>query len=335
MNIYKLSETDDKANFIYKFSQVQKDLYEKTDRLISDPNYWSYLLELFSYKQKELILIEEDNKIIGRVCVNETQADQDAIIFGMLEYPEHREDICHFLLRECEKWGRSKSKNKLVGPIDITVWFGNRFRHEDYATQYTWEPTNPKSYLIHCQNYGLNVDHEYLTCFYTTFMDSFERTQSAYHKALKEGYSFRNLDLSRDSEIDILYDLNTLCFQKNYFYEPITKDEYIKTHIQATKHIDLKYSFFVLDENQKEIGYVFSFVDHGLFVVKSILMNPKTQGARLASSLVHRSLMVAKDDGLSEVCGAMVRKGNISQHFFDHLGVTKETHEYSMLSKSL
>ncbi len=105
----------------------------------------------------------------------------------------------------------------------------------------------------------------------------------------------------------------------NYLYEPITKSQYENLHVQAVKSLDMQYSFFVLDPNEEEIGYIFCFPENDHLIIKSILMDPKAQGARLASALLHMSLKKGREKGLIKTIGAMVRRGNISEHFFDHL----------------
>jgi N-acetylglutamate synthase-like GNAT family acetyltransferase len=65
------------------------------------------------------------------------------------------------------------------------------------------------------------------------------------------------------------------------------------------------------------------------------LVDPALQGAHLASALLHRSLMVADEEGIKRSAGAMVRKGNVSEFFFKHLGVPEKTHTYGLYIKNI
>lgn len=336
MKIEKLSQTDDKASFIQEFAALNKQLESNQGRPMSAPEGVIHLLNVFSDIPKELILIKDDNKALGRVCVNQTKADESYVLFGLIEYETTMPEVLKLLMQEVEEYAKKNNKKNIIGPIDINVWFGNRFKMQGFDDQRSWEPNSPKAYLDHIQELDYKLDQDYLSCFYTSLMPCYERTKSAYDKVIEEGYSFRNLDPLTEEEIDKLYALNIGGFSKNYFYEEITREQYKNTHILGLKGFDFQYSFFILDENGEELGYVFSYPDHdNRIIIKSLVMNPKARGARLSSALVHASMKQAKANGLQRACGACVRKGNVSEHFFDHLGEKERVHEYVLVSKQL
>jgi hypothetical protein len=335
MKILKLSESTNKPEFISEFSKVQSNLYNHTNRIIPKSTYFQHILQVFDYVEKELFLMEENGKYLARVSINKTQYGQDIAFFGMLEYPEGRFDICHEILKQCLQWAKNHNIKKIYGPIDLNIWMSNRFVMEKNNQSFAWEPNNPVSYLKDCLSFGFQLDQGYLTCLYSQCLESLERTKDAYEKVLSQGYSFRHLDLKRPGEVDLLYKLNIASFNENYLYEDITRLEYEQTHIFFLKDTNLKYSFFILDQNQNEIGYVFSFLDKEHLIIKSILLLPEARGARVSSALLHRSVLEGVKDGIIKAGGALVRKGNVSEYFFKNIGTPYEIHNYTLLCYTL
>lgn len=336
MKIEKLSEAADQLEFIKNFATLNTTLNTDYDRPMSPPESVLHLLNVFSHVPKELILVNDGNKYIGRVCANTTEADSDYILFGLIEYERSNPEVLKLLMNEVESYAESVNRKKIIGPVDINVWFGNRFKSKGFDNNRHWEPNSPKEYLDQILELNYKLDQDYLSCFYTSLMPCYERTKSAYDKVISEGYTFRNLYPSTEEEIDKLYALNIGGFSKNYFYEPITREEYKNTHILALKGFDFQYSFFIMDQSGKELGYVFSYPDtDNRIIIKSLVMDPAARGARLSSALVHASMKQARKNGIVLACGACVRKGNISEHFFDHLGEKEMVHEYTLVSKSL
>ena len=90
-----------------------------------------------------------------------------------------------------------------------------------------------------------------------------------------------------------------------------------------------------MNSEGKELGYVFSYPDQDRFIIKSLVMDPSARGAKLSSALVHKSLVQAYTNGYVKACGACVRKGNVSEHFFDHLGVKERENLYTLVRKDL
>jgi hypothetical protein len=336
MKIEKLSEQDDIDSFLLRFANVSEHINTDQSRPRPSPMGTVHLLKTFAHVPKELIIISDQEKDLARVCINQTKADEDYILFGFLEYEISRPELLKLLMDEVESYAQVSQRSAIIGPVDINVWFGNRFKKAGFEDQRSWEPNSPKEYLQEILKLGYKLDQDYLSAFYLDTSVSLQRTKPAYDKAISEGYTFRNLDPSTEEETRKLYTTNIKGFCHNYFYEPITYEEYVGTHIRALDGFDFKYSFWILDSEGKEWGYVFSYPDHDeRMIIKSIVMVPDKRGAKLSSALVHRSLLSSHENGIIKGCGACVRKGNISEHFFDHLGEKEKEHLYTLVSKKL
>jgi len=331
MKISKLSQSKNREEFITRFATIGEKLNPH-----SSAASCAHLLTLFSEKEKELIIVSDNDKDLGRICVNATSADRETLLFGFLEYDKSNKEVLKQLMDEAKTYAQSLKCKKILGPIDLNVWFSNRFKMQGFDDQRSWEPNSPKEYLDQTLSLGYVLDQDYLSCFYADLMTCHDRTKPAYDNVIKNGYSFRKMDLSRENETEILYKINIAGFSKNYFYEPISYEQYVNSHILALKDSDLQYSSFILDPSGRELGYVYAFIDSDQrLIIKSLVMDPAHRGAKLSSALVHTSMKLAHENGIISACGACVRKGNVSEHFFDHLGEKERTHTYTLVRLDL
>ena len=334
MKISTLGLAEDKKDFIKRFSELPKKLYP--DRPLPPSTYWSLLEQTFKQVKKEFFILSIDGQDVGRIGCNISKEHTNTGFFGFFEISPNHKEQASLLIDEVETWLESNGARTTLGPIDFNVWLGNRFKIQSGAKAYSWEPHNPHFYPELFQVNGYELDQGYISMFYDDSVLSFNRTRPSYEAAINEGYKFRNLDLSREDETSKLYNLNLKAFSINYMYEKITYEQYLAVHISAVRNLDLQYSFFIQDPNGEEIGYVFSFIDSsGEQIIKSILIDPKHQGAKLASALLHASVSQGRKNGYIKCVGAMVRKGNVSEHFFDHLQKPISRREYSLFKKEL
>lgn len=334
MKISALSLEQDKKEFMKRFSELPNSLYP--DRPLPPAPYWQGLEKVFKNVEKEFFILTKDGEDIGRIGCNVSKDYEDTGYFGFFELSPSEKEHGHLLITKAEEWLGSKGIKTIIGPIDFNVWLGNRFKVESGSADYSWEPNNPSFYPGLFKEGGFALDQGYISMFYDDSIISFNRTKLAFDAAKQEGYTFRNLDLSREDETSILYNLNLKAFAVNYMYEKISYEQYLAVHIAAVKEMDLQYSFFIKDPDGQEIGYVFSFIDSSQEqIVKSILIDPKHQGAKLASALLHAAIAQGRKNGFNKCVGAMVRKGNVSEHFFDHLQTPVARHEYALFKKEL
>ncbi|MCO4755666.1 MAG: GNAT family N-acetyltransferase [Bacteriovoracaceae bacterium] len=334
MKINNYSNSQDKEDFLKRFSVIPRKLYPT--RPLPPDEYWSLLISEFKQLNKELFILELNGEDIGRIGCNISQAYDATGFFGFFEIKEQHKHMAKELINAAQEWLKANQAKTVIGPIDFNVWLGNRFKQSQAKADYSWEPNNPSFYPDLFLENGYHLDQGYISMLYDDSNLCYERTKSAYSSAQEQGYTLRNLDLKRPNEVDTLYALNLKSFKINYMYEPISREQYEAIHIRGVQTMDLQYSFFILNPEGIEIGYVFSFIDtSGEQIVKSILMDPKFQGARLASALLHAAVRQGRINGHKQCIGAMVRKGNVSEHFFDHLQKPTARHEYTLVKKAL
>lgn len=336
MIVEKLSDSEYPEVFLENFAKLDATLNQDYPRPRTDPASTIHLLSVFEDTPKELVLVQDDHGYCGRVCVNLTRSREDTVFFGFLEYDRTRPEILALLMHAVEGYANLNNRSHILGPIDLNVWLGYRFKQQGFDDNRSWEPTTPPEYLEHIQVLDYRLDQDYLTAFYPSADECFERSQSAYEKVVSEGYGFRQIDLNRPGEVDLLYSLTIGGFSENYFYESITREQYELTYVLSSRSLDLQYSFFLINPAGQEVGYLFAYLDsQQSFVIKSLIVHPDYRGGRLSSALVHRTLMQGVKNGIKDGCGACVRRGNVSEYFFHHLGERDKEHLYTLVAKDI
>lgn len=333
MKIDTYSNNEHKQDFMHRFSRLPRELYP--ERPLPSDEYWPYLISQFAEVDAEFFILNVNGKDVGRIGCNLSNAFERTGFFGFFEIDLAHGKSASELIAAAQMWLKNKKVETLIGPIDLNVWMNNRFKVKGHENNFSWEPNGPREYARFFEECGYHYAQEYISMIYNDNTLSYERTKSAYEKALSKGFRFRNLDFSDANEADTLYRLNISAFPTNYMYEPISKEQYKALHIKAASTEQMRYSFMAISPDGEEMGYVYSFADRSYLVVKTMLILPEFQGERLASALLHATFKQGRSDGLFRSIGAMIRKGNVSQHFFDHLQAPNAKNEYVILKKKL
>ena len=227
--IEKLSSSDT-SSFVARFCELPEKLVHNNHRPLPKKEYWGYLLSVFPEVKKELFIASCDGKDVGRILVNTSAGNPGIAFFGMFDCDISNNMIANELFSAAEAWAIKNGAKSFIGPIDLNVWFGNRFQTDGFEKQYAWAPTNPLEYYQLAIGYGFKKDQGYSSKYFSTLKEQVERTKKGFDLALEDGYTFRHLNLDDISDINRLYELNTDSFRVNYLYEPITKEQYFKTY---------------------------------------------------------------------------------------------------------
>lgn len=330
-----LTNFSDSKEFMARFCELPGKLAHNSKRPLPKKEYWAYLLSVFPEVNKELFIAEKDGADVGRICVNMSKGNPGVAFFGMLEFPIDDSMVARDLFYAAENWAKEKGATTIIGPVDINVWFGNRFQTDGYEEQFSWAPNNPREYYDAAIQYGYSQDQGYSSRFFDALKVQVDRTRPGYDFAISEGYTFRHLDLNNATDINRLYELNVDSFKINYLYEPISKEQYFKTHIEFIKGSDLSLSFFIEDIDKIPRGYVYCFMESDCLIIKSILIQTDYQGAKLSSALIHQACREAHDRGHTKGAGVLIRDGNVSAKFYEKIGEPYLVHRYHMVKKSL
>jgi len=333
--VIKIIRPSDDSNFMARFCELPEKLGHNNLRPLPKKEYWGYLLSVFPEVNKELFIVAENGKDVGRILVNTSAGNPGVAFFGMFECEINNKLIAKELFSAAETWAKEQEASSVIGPVDINVWFGNRFQTDGFEKQYAWAPTNPIEYYEFALSCGYIQDQGYSSKFFDTLGAQVERTKVGYDLAVSEGYSFRHLDLDSEYDTNRLYELNIDSFRVNYLYEPITREQYFKTHIQFIKGSDLSLSYFIVDKENIPRGYVYCFIEDDCLIVKSMLIQREYQGAKLSSAVTHRACLEAYNRGYRKGAGVLVRDGNVSDKLREKIGGPYLVQRYHMVKKEL
>ncbi len=323
----------DNSQLVKDFCSLQELLYKEKSRPINSMQYWMHLLNVFKDKKRAKIFVAYKNDlVVGRILASISHHG-DKGYWGMLEYDTTEPGIVKELLENAEEFLISNKCEKIFGPIDFSTWFSNRFIENEDSLCFSWEPNNPKEYISQCLACGYEVDKQYITNVYKDGVNIYNRTQKGYDKAITNNYKFRGLSIENENEVRNIFELNLKGFKNNYLYEPISYNEFKLTYLNALRNKDLTYSFVISNTEDIDLGFIYAFLDQDYLIIKSLLVDPLYQGAQLSSALLHKALKEARADGYNAMAGALVRKGNISEYFFENAGKPYSTHHYSLLRK--
>tara|TARA_X000000950_G_C13826322_1_gene624194 strand:+ start:468 stop:1457 length:990 start_codon:yes stop_codon:yes gene_type:complete len=325
------SETTDSVGFLDRFARVG----ENWDYVSLDKDQCAYLISQFPEVEKELFIFEGENGDLGRILLTQSAENQGVCFFGMVDYIHTENNVSKELYKAIMNKAKEWGAKKVIGPVNINTWFGNRFKSSGFNNQYGWEPNNPEAYINDAMDFGFEVDHSYSSKFFEAMELQAARSKMGYEMAINKGFSFRCPDLNSEEDILRLYELNTTSFKNNYLYEPITLDQYKATYIQVLKGSDLSLSFFILDKNLVPRGYVYNFLEGDCLIIKSILVEQSYQGGLLSSALIHETAKKSLERGITKGAGVLIREGNISSKFYEKIGEPYQIHEYKMLKKEL
>src|SRR6185295_3769897 len=125
-------------------------------------------------------------------------------------------------------WLKAKGVRQAVGPMNLNTWFPYRYRTDDHALSFLWEPTNPPEYPRYFQSAGYTVCEQYHTQGSAGLAAYAAKTRPVYTQAVAEGFQFRPFDGPNfmEREIPILFDLSVAGFNSNFMYEPISLQQF-------------------------------------------------------------------------------------------------------------
>lgn len=292
------------------------------------------LLKLFFDEKSKFIVIEEDHKILACATIT-TSPDYPTVCFiGNYHLPinhENREDIRKSLFQAVYLYCSSLQINNIIGPVNFNTWLSNRFSYPVPSNQHFWEPINPTEYPEDFMSENFEIDKKYFTYFLPT-IDDMQVLKPASDLALSQGYRISPIDLADTEHQKLLYQLNCECFSENYFYTPISFDQYKNSLLASLKGMNLSYCCFI-ENDERKWGYVFSIPENNQIIIKTVLISPLSRSTGLGSALIFESLKRAKNNGFTEMVGALVREGNPSQYFFKRTSKPYQINEYLLFKK--
>jgi|GEM_PF-3795274 len=333
--IKSFTEIEDKEKFINDFSSLPENLQQFPERTLPPTQYWKFLITQLSSIKKELFLAYDGENIIGRVSANTYTPDPSLGFWGCLEFDIKHPQVRFLLLKHANNWLKQQKVKRSVGPINFSTWFNYRYKTKVTTHSFDWEPTTPNHYYQTLDKEGYEIDKSFISALYKSFYPLHEYTKKHYQKTLESGYTFSHVDSSDEKNIDEIFSLTLHSFKQSYLYENISEGQFKGIFLNFIKNQNAEYIFTIHSPEDKKVGIVYAFSDQDFLVVKTIAISPEFQKLNLGNALLHHCFSAAKKDGLSKLVAAMVREGNNSLKFLEHLDQLIDKNEYHLLGKNL
>jgi len=301
-------------------------------------NFGRDFIENFRNDSTKFFCFKNNELIVGYFLIFTDSHFPDQLFFGCFSLSDHFFNLVEFkdtLVSAAAGYG----KNHIVGPVNFSIWFGNRVKTNGFENQYWWEPESCKYLKDRLLKIGFSSEKKYLTHFFDNISHFRNYFQASYDKALTQG--FRLLDFDQELKKDSLqilktcYELNCQAFSESHYYRDITLKEYDKFIFSKLSRLDNCLSCFIATPEGEIVGYSFCLIDKneaGPFIIfKSILIHPQYQSTGLSSALTYESLNRAIKKNITRGAAALIREGAKSEYLFAKVAQDlTNSHQYEL-----
>lgn len=284
-------------------------------------------------------------KPVARVCGAQSLGKDIAIGFFSGD-----PDAFSALSEQIENWGRGRGASRVIGPMIYNTWFPYRARLFDEESSrigvegfqsFVWEPSHKRGDEKLWEESGYAEIEKYSSRAYSDLQGYQERLQPALEKALSEGFTIHSFgqlmmdEKSRDGLLDDLYQLTMQSFGDAFLFQPIPREYFRQLYLAGFSDLkDLSASFLMRDRDGNPAAFSFAFPDSSYMVFKTLAVGTAYRGKRLSNAVMAASADVGLSQGLDKMIHALMRRGNLSEHFGGNSELLFE-HCYGLFAKSI
>lgn len=250
------------------------------------------------------------------------------------------------LLNSAEAWLKSVGAARAIGPMQYNTWFTYRIRiDETDGPSFGWEP-EASSGVEHTRSValafaGYQVVENYSSKGLSGLGHFVELVSPDLSRATENGFvlkSFTELmadEAGRKSLLSALYRLSMEAFQEAFLFTPISEELFTALYVSGLSLIrDLSFSSVAFSASGEPAAFTFAFPDQGYVVIKTVAVDRKFRGQRLANATMAFAAERANKQGLDKMVHAMMRSDNVSQSWGAKASLLWE-HRYALFAKDL
>lgn len=283
-------------------------------------------------------MVEDNNGNVLTRAILTAYKDDDAVYLGFFESVQSRAAVKCLIDKVESKAGELKA-SRIVGPVNVSIWHGYRFKADNFDKTYFCEPYSPEFYCDLWKSAGFTVYERYYSnrLRVPTDDDVNKKYLSRLRIANKLGYKIRNTSLiSFKRDIEAVYYLITKLYSAFPSYKPIGKKEFMDK-CMPLRWI-LKYDMVFLAYKEDELkGFMicvpnFYNKDRGIneYVMLYMGVDSDSLGLGAAFAELCRRQLTKKN---CTCISALIHNGNVSGTFYKNLAV--ERYEYVLMSKDV
>ena len=267
LKVIDLSNSRDRSRFIDMAAPIYA----------GDPNYIAPLridimktldpakFPPFRHTEMRAVIAYRGGRPVGRITtqIDSLYNDYHETKAGWFGYFESIDDpaVTHAMLDDGIGWLKSKGIVEVFGPANPTMNYQSGLLIENFDRPPFIETLyNPPYYEALFNSYGFGKAKDLLVWWIdiSNGMDSAkrQRVQRISERIKKrEGITIRNASIKNaDREIEVLWDLYMACWQKNWGFAPVPREEFIELAQDLKKVIIEELLIFVMKDD-REVGF--------------------------------------------------------------------------------
>ncbi len=348
----KVYTSKEKILFLSLPSKLYKDVcpqnYQEEQDLLNRIHVLSNDFELVPY-----VVVNSLGKAVCRCAVTYYPDDEVAYV-GFFEACDNL-DAVRVLFDTVEKDVLKKGRNKIVGPVNASIFIGYRFKVDNFNRIYTGEPYNKPYYKELWEQCGFQVSDTYVSNFLrkVTENDNDEFLEKIYNRYKRKGYEFISPSaFTFKKRLKDIYALMMNLYSGFSGYKIITEKQFMKMFsylkhilnydmVKLVYHKDKLQAFCVAVPNYRELSIGDTSVSDVIKMMKTkrkpdeyviLYVGADQSSPGLGGALMHLIKNLLYENQCTSV-GALVKEGNVSGEYFDFL-YTDKTH-YELFEKVL
>jgi len=279
-------------------------------------------------------VVHRDQRVMARASIwwNQVPAYPGQQVGVIGHYAAHGEAAGVMVLQKAVEELRSHHCTLIVGPMDGNTW--RRYRLvSDRSSEppFFLEPENPTPWNQHFLAAGFQPFATYSSALNPDLSQRDERMASVGQRLERQGVKVRSLDPTQfERELQRIYHLSLISFQRNLLYSPITETEFLTQYAQVKPYVqpDL---VLLAEQDETLVGYLFAIPDllqaqRGeaitTVIVKTVAVLPGRAYAGLGSYLVDQGQAIAHRLGYTRAIHALMHDSNTSRNISDRFAQT-------------
>jgi hypothetical protein len=254
--------------------------------------------------------------------------------FASTEDGGDRSKAFSVLLRAAQDHLKSQEDGRaLVAPLNASSWFSYRLREDDHPTMYPWEPKRDPALRAALHETEFQEHLHYWSIGSRGLDQVLAHSAPFYHAAIKKHFRFVPFtDFSGEKSQHLLrtmWHITHLAFADAPLFAPISFEDYCQYYSRGYDAIPRDLGRLLMAPDGTAIGYMWNFFasDRSTVIFKSMAIDPRYHGHRLADAILYEPVREALSRGSKDFVSAMVLRGNKSEFISRH-GETLWEHHY-------
>ena len=268
-----------------------------------------------------VLTCESEGHVIGRLAIYINPAhqidDQQIGAIGFFECEDSKE-TCRMLIEEAMAYFKTKSINKVIGPLNGSTWNSYRFRDVTNNPHFFSETVHKSYYPALFKQAGFTEYANYIS-------NISELPDQGFEYTLPLNYSLRKINLDDyENELKKVFPFFDQSFQNSLFYNPITEDEFVIKYLNYKPYLK-DYLIWFLEENEEVIAVMFGLHNHfdptnQSAIIKTLARNPDSKYKGIGDLLMKYFYNQLLGNGYKKVIHAFMR--------YDNIGALKTSDKY-------